>query len=253
MRTVGFLVLTLALAGSARAGTPFGGDDTGFVPPTKSAFLCAAKAQMSAAKMVVGISACHAKLALAALAGSSTSDEQCEQDAVGKFLGQTSNAIAKYNCPSCLIANINLTPYANQVETALDAANGDVYCAGTTPLGDDDAGFAPPDLPTFKCEAVVGKNLGKLRRCLVTCHTKYAKAAMAGGSFDEEACEQSDPIRSCRARFNRTRDKTAPICPPCLDAAAQDALAGQVEGDVDGTNDTFYCASPGGAFLDSQG
>jgi hypothetical protein len=73
---------------------------------------------------------------------------------------------------------------------------------------------------------------------------------MAGGSFDGEACEHADPQRSCRAKFDRTRDKMAPLCPPCLDAGMQDALADHVETDVDGTNATFYCASPSGAFVE---
>jgi hypothetical protein len=141
-------------------------------------------------------------------------------------------------------------PYPVDVAAAVDAANGGVYCAGTTPLGDDDAGLVPPDATTLKCEGMVGKELAKLQLCLAKCHAKYAKAVLSGLRFDEEACESTEPMKSCRAKFNAHRARLAAICPPCLDITAQDGLADQVETTVDGTNDTFYCASPAGAFID---
>ena len=46
------------------------------------------------------------------------------------------------------------------------------------------------------------------------------------------------------------RDKVASFCPACVDSAAQDALADQVDANADARLGDFYCASPSGAFLE---
>jgi hypothetical protein len=241
----------LLLAGRVVAATPFGSDDTGFIPPSKGVFVCASKTQQLAGKLVVGYTKCHIRLAAAGLAGnaSGSAEEGCAQASRAKFDHAVGNVLGT-GCPLCVVDHVNFSPIAATIEADLDAANGSVFCAGTTALGDDDTGFVPPDATAYKCEAAVAKGLAALRYCLAKCHTKYAKSVMAGAPIDEEACESTDPVRSCRARFNRVRDRVAGICPGCLDATAQDALATGVEADVDQTNDTFYCASPSGAFVE---
>jgi hypothetical protein len=249
---VGLLVLGWMGVGTSIAGTPFGGDDAGFLPTSKGILACESKAQVLGAKLVVALAGCHLRLASAALSGSGSvaSEDGCENAAVGNFLGKSSKLIAKGSCPLCVVENINHEPYPLDVAAAVDAANGTVYCAGTTPLGDDDAGFVPPDATTLKCEAAVGKELAKLQLCIAKCHAKYARAALSGLPFDEDACEDTTPMKSCRAKFDAYVARLASICPPCLDTTARDGLADQLETAVDGTNDTFYCASPIGAFLD---
>jgi hypothetical protein len=240
--------------GAAHAGTPFGGDDTGFVPPDKVTLICAQKALLLGSKTAYSIAKCHIDLAAKALKGEGigNSEDACENSTTSKLGGQLNKLFAQNACPACLIANT--ATLGADLEVAGDAGNGSVYCAGTTSYVDigqaDDTGFVPPDATVFKCEASVGKNLAKLDRCIAKCHAKMAKYAFAGKPFDEEACETSDPLRSCRTKYNRIRDKVAPICPPCLDAAAQDTLANAVESNADGNLGDFYCASPSGAFVD---
>jgi hypothetical protein len=69
-------------------------------------------------------------------------------------------------------------------------------------------------------------------------------------SFDEEACESTDPLRSCRHKYDVIRDRIASICPPCIDATAQNTLADAAEADADASLGSFYCASPSGAFVE---
>ena len=245
------VAVVLLTAGPAVAATPFGSDDTGFIPPSRDVYVCEAKPQVLNGKLIVGYTKCHIGLAAAGLAGNSSgsSEEACEHVARNRFDHAVGNVFEK-GCPLCIVSNLNYVPYAATVAAQVDAANGDVFCAGTTPLGDDDTGNVPPDASTFKCEAAIAKALGALRVCLSKCHARYAKAVMVGKPFDEEACESTDPVTSCRAKFNKVRDRVSGLCPPCLDTATQNTLADGVETDHDQTNDTFYCQSPSGAFVE---
>jgi hypothetical protein len=242
------------LAGAARAGTPFGGDDSGFVPTNKVDLICAQKALLLASKTAYSIAKCHIDLASKALKGEGigNSEDACENSTTSKLSGQLNKLFAQQSCNACLVADT--ATLGADLEAAGDAGNGSVYCAGTTSYVDigqlDDTGFVPSDATTFKCEASVGKNLAKLDTCIAKCHGKMAKYMFAGKPFDEEACESTDPLRSCRTKYNRVRDKIAPLCPPCLDAAAQNTLADNVEANADNSLGSYYCASPSGAFVD---
>jgi len=247
MHACGLAVAILLLGGPVLASTPFGGDDTGFIPPDQGVFVCASKTQLLAAKLVVADTKCHIRLAAAGLDGNS--EEGCTKAARAKFDHATGSVLGT-GCPLCVVQNVNFTPIAKTIEEQLDAANGDVFCAGTTLLGDDDTGFVPPTTAAYRCEASVAKGLAALRYCLAKCHAKYAKSVMRGTPIDEEACESTDPLLSCRAKFDRVRDRVAGICPSCLDANAQNGLADGIEMDFDQTNDTFYCESPSGAFVE---
>jgi hypothetical protein len=179
---------------------------------------------------------------------SGSSEDACETAIKGKLGGSLSKLYAGGACPQCLVDNT--ATLGDDIEAARDADNGDVFCAGTVPFGDDDAGVVPPDATTLKCELVVAKNVYKFRYCVAKCHYKAAKYALKGLGFDDEACETGDPLRSCLAKYNQTRHRYLDLCPPCLDASAQDALAAVVEADEDAALGNFFSASPSGAFVD---
>ena len=64
--------------GTARAQTPFGGDDTGFIPLAKSATAkCEAGAGKAAGKLIACILKCHASRASGKLADD-TAEDNCE-------------------------------------------------------------------------------------------------------------------------------------------------------------------------------
>src|SRR5689334_1597907 len=101
----------LAILLSARvavAGTPFGGDDTGFVPPDKATLSC----ENSVAKAISKYSACVIKCHISRASGKladDTAEDACETANAGKGCGDKYGAtISKIaaKCPgSCAPAN----------------------------------------------------------------------------------------------------------------------------------------------------
>ena len=82
---VGALLVGLCLP-SARAQTPFGGDDTGIVPPAKSPTAkCELGAGKAADKLIACIGKCHASRASGKLADD-TAEDSCEKTLAGKSL-----------------------------------------------------------------------------------------------------------------------------------------------------------------------
>jgi hypothetical protein len=224
------------------------GEDAGMVPPDRNALRCAQKVGKNVEKLQQCADECHSEAAEAALVGRVFDEEACEEtdpkkSCRAKYDKAASRLAAAGTCPACLDAAHQAT-LADQVEPDADASSGAIYCAGTTALGGDDAGFVPPDQDTLKCEQKAAKNLRKLRRCIGKCHSRAAAAAFAGKVFDEEACEETDPKKSCRAKYDKAAVKLAATgtCPGCLDAAHQATLADQLEPDLDGSNGQIYCA-----------
>src|SRR5262249_32719509 len=76
---VAALSVGLLWVGTARAQTPFGGDDTGFVPPPKSAIgKCEAGAGKAVDKLIACIFKCHASRASGKLVDE-TAEDECEK------------------------------------------------------------------------------------------------------------------------------------------------------------------------------
>lgn len=122
----------------------------------------------------------------------------------------------------------------------------------TTTTLPDDTGHTPPGKDVKKCEDAVAKNVSKLIACVIQCHMKAIDAAFKLKTFDEEACEETDTTKSCRAKYDKAATKLAGsgLCPACLDLPAQKALADGATAMLDSTNGQIYCASPGGAPVD---
>ena len=121
-------------AGAALAGTPFGGDDGGFLPPggSKGAVgKCETAISKSASKAVACIFKCHDSRAAGKLAND-TAEDACEsandgKSCLAKYFSATTKSIGKGGCPACLAGNV--ATIATTAETVLDASNGLVYCA----------------------------------------------------------------------------------------------------------------------------
>ena len=104
------------------SGTPFGGDDTGNIPPdapkgpiTK----CANGVNKAAGKLVAALLRCHASRASGKLADD-VAEDTCESAALTTF-GATKTA----SCDPCT----NLAAIASLIEADVDGANADIYCA----------------------------------------------------------------------------------------------------------------------------
>ena len=236
------LVVMVALAagiavGPARAATPFGGDDTGFVPPDKATLKCESSVTKNAAKLTLAVSICHIKAADAGVKGKTFDEEACETAARGKY----DHANGKLICPSC----IDSATIGDNVETQLDTAtNAAIYCDTTSGMafGGDDSGFVPANKDAEKCQNLTTKQLALLGGTVSKCHNKLAAQALKGVSFDEEACEDA-----AVAKFNAFTAKLT-NCPACLSSAL--GTLGQSTADgLDAALAQTYCASPSGAFL----
>jgi len=122
--------------------------------------------------------------------------------------------------------------------------------AGTPWGGDAGPGsFIPPDKDVAKCENGLTKAAIKFAGCVSKCDQKRAsgKSDVAG----ESTCEIGDPAKSCLAKYNKTRDKILPGCPPCVDLTKWNDIAAQVEALIDAVfKPQIYCQSSSGAFLD---
>jgi hypothetical protein len=107
--------------------------------------------------------------------------------------------------------------------------------------GDDTGTVVTFDAKRLKCQNAAVKNYAHLVACILQCHVKAAEALSKQKPFDEEACESTDPAKSCRAKYDKTSAKiVAMICPPCL-VANQASVADDIELKLDNDNQNFYC------------
>jgi len=99
---------------------PFGGDDTGFLPPAGSALLkCENGVAKASGKLTAALVKCH----IARANGKTTDDaseDMCESAAMGKFTAKTKIA----GCGSCT----DLNAIAQDIANVVDAKNGLAYC-----------------------------------------------------------------------------------------------------------------------------
>jgi hypothetical protein len=182
----------------------------------------------------VCIDKCHIKAAHAAFKHTSFDVQDCEttnakHSCRAKFNTAAAKLVAKGVCPACLGA-VQQAALADQVKAALDTGNGASYCAGTAPLGGDDTGFIPPDTSTLTCEETTARNALAFAQCIDTCRIKAAHAAAKGTYFDVQACETTDPKKSCRVKYAAKVSKltTRGICPACLGTTQQTTVADQI-------------------------
>jgi len=119
------------------------------------------------------------------------------------------------------------------------------YAANATmpvPFGGDDTGTVLTfDTKRLHCQDAAVKNFAHLVACILQCHVKAAAALSKQKPFDEEACESTDPVKSCRAKYDKTSAKiVAMICPACL-VANQASVADDIASKLDNDNQNFYC------------
>jgi hypothetical protein len=245
-RTVSVVAaLSVGLWGaSARAqGTPGGGDDTGLIPPAKSATAkCEAGAAKAADKLFACIIKCHASRASGKLADD-TAEDSCEKTLAGKSCAAKFTAsIAKLSgCPAC-INGTTMANLAGMTESVLDGNNSTVYCdtSSGTPFGGDDTGdVPPPKSASAKCEAGAAEAEGKLIACIDKCHASRASGKLADDTA-EDSCEKTLAGKSCAAKFTASIAKLSG-CPACINGTTMANLAGMTESVLDQNNSTIYC------------
>jgi hypothetical protein len=128
--------------------TPFGGDDSGFVPPDKNTGKCEDTVALHLKTLAACMTHCQIKQADSALNGASFDEEACEQGS-----GKPTSCRAAYDkasaallaskvlvnkvkvplCPTCLNGPAQ-SVLADSVMSFMEQSNGQIYCEGTTPL-----------------------------------------------------------------------------------------------------------------------
>jgi hypothetical protein len=228
MRTsvLGALVAAVVAAGVGHAATPFGGEDTGFVPPDSPKgpiTKCENAVGKTVGKLVGALVKCHNGRIAGKLVDEAAEDT-CESTAIAKF-----NTTKTTGCPPC----IDLAGLATFVEQTVDGSNSLVACEPGTPWGGEDTGSIPPDAPKgpiAKCEMGVGKAVGKYVAGELACH-----AARATGKLPDQPAEEACEATST-TKFNATKTVG---CTPCVNLAV---IGGAIHGLIDSNNDKIYCA-----------
>jgi peptidyl-Lys metalloendopeptidase len=122
------------------AGTvPFGGDDTGFIPPDADTAKCESGVANALRKLAACVAKCDAKQADALAKGKSFDVNACRSGA-GKptscraaFDATSAKLLAGGACPACLDAAAQ-SGTADAVTSLVAAQKPSLYCAGITPL-----------------------------------------------------------------------------------------------------------------------
>jgi len=237
----------------------FGGDDTGCVPDTKGHLKCGDGLGKAFGKAIRAVIKCHQKQAHAAFAGPPADDEACEEGTgTGKAAKEKLDAAIAKLSPLCSGQQLSgataeeTTLFASKTNPAsLDAQNGNVYCDGTTSIdaSGDDAGtvdMAAADAKNrLKCADTVGAELGKLAAAVIKCHQKAADAKFAFKPFDEEACEETDPVKhkAAHEKYSAAMDKLdlkGTCTQTCLSRTSRDMLAANVISQIEAANEVAY-------------
>src|SRR6266702_1018987 len=189
---------------AAVAGGPFGGDDSGYVPPNRSVAKCEQQVARALASFDRCALTCNLRAAKAAFKGRPIDLPACTQTGARSCRGRYGRASAR---------------------TRLERTAAAIHCR------------AAPDTAALRCENAVARNVARTIACIASCHLAAASAGLKDRPFDEEGCE-----RSCRRSYDEASARLAPHCPPCLGGAEQVDLADQAEAAADEENGDIFCA-----------
>ena len=231
MVLAGTAVVAIGLANAANP--PWGGDDTGWLPPVGSAVnKCETNIGKQASKLVDKIGKCHAGRIAGKLADP-TAEDACTAALTTKF----TTKVKTVGCDACT----NLTLIAGVWDNVTDSAIGAILCGAGTPMGGDDAGNIPAAPAAAKCAIGVVKAVGKLNGALAKCHISRATGKIASEA-GEDVCEAA-----ALSKFT-TKTKTTG-CDPCVNLGT---LALMSEFQIDQGNSLTYCQSPSSAFVEKN-
>ena len=249
------------------SGVSCASDDTGCVPqsmdvPTGnvSTLKCGDALGKAFGGAIRAVIKCHAKMADSVVKGAPVDDEACETTDPKSAKNKLDAAILKV---SALCTSTQLTLAAAQESTlfasksnplSLDAQAGAVYCDGSTSIdplgaGGDDAGTvdtaATDKSNRVKCADTTGSELGKLVAAVIKCHIKLADSDFGGKDFDENVCEENDPVKgkSALQKFNAAMVKltgSGKCAQSCLSEPNRIALGTSILAQAEAANQIVY-------------
>ena len=233
MRLIAALVIGVAVVVAGRvAAVHF--DEFGVVPKDKATAKCEFKAAAQVVKASKKIAACHVKRALLLGKLDEAAEETCETSVAAAYDAKVHGA----TCPACF-SNLK----GSTLVTIVDSQSGAVYCSGSTAFGTDDGSAKiPPDKATAKCENKVATKLAKLVGAITACHVKAAKVA-----FKTKITTDQNTDQSCEDAAKAAFTKTSTTGCTCVNLKS---IADNTENLLDFANESIFCASPSGAFVD---
>ncbi|HLK10320.1 MAG TPA: hypothetical protein VKW76_02970 [Candidatus Binatia bacterium] len=227
------VMLGLALAGGragAAPGDPFGGDDTGFIPPDATTQKCESKVGKTLATFVKCVEKCHVSRAKLKLAVTPVDAEDgCEAVCEGKYDISVGKLSAVAGCPPACMSPVSIRSIW---EGLLDGNNNQIYCDAGTAFGGEDTGFIPSAPAFLLCETKLGGLAAKLVGCYMKCHASRSTEKL--DPTGEDGCETS-----CTTAFS-TKASALTGCPPCLNTAT---LATTLLTSTNNDNGLVYCAN----------
>src|SRR5204863_6115112 len=252
------------------SGVSCASDDTGCVPQTKddpsggtvSTLKCGDALGKAFGSAIRAVIKCHAKMADSVVKGAPVDDEACETTDPKSAKNKLDAAILKVSalCTSTqlsLAAAQESTLFASKTNPlSLDAQAGAVYCDGTTSIdpagaGGDDAGTISTGDPVndanrLKCANAVGSELGKLVAAVIKCHIKLADSDFGAKDFDENVCEENDPVKgkSALQKYNAAMTKLTGkgTCSAntCLTSGNRTTLGANILAQAEAANQIVY-------------
>lgn len=248
-----FAVLMFTVAGahlvSAGPGDPLDGTGqlAGFAPPTQGGLSCTRYMNKRVVVMPLKCSmACSVEFASAVSKGLTFDYDYCETNwPKYSCTNRYSEALAKLDqgtCMNCLddTARQALYPtYDAVVATARDQIFCDNNPANTA--FPDGHGFVSQQRDVVTCQTKVMRNLMKAAKCLNShCHAKLADLKYWDKPIrtTNAQCEDADPVKSCKARFDSANAKLSG-CPACVDMGA---IWTSFQNSLDLHNGDIYCS-----------
>jgi hypothetical protein len=248
------LIAVLITATAARAGTPFGGDDTGFIPPDKVTAKCENGVANALVSLAGKLFKCNIRdsdakdkatgFGIACMPNDPSFDGvACQVTARSAYDAKVAKLM---NCPPCL----NTGSVRDSMTQLINSHNDMAFCDDTSTCVEDvgqpvqsTTGWVPAAADAKKCSDGEAKLLAKLAVSLLKCHVGSAKAQSAGRSFDEDGCEMKST-----SKYDTGVTKVS-LCTACLSAGGFATFRDLTHTLIDGQNSGPYCASPSGAFV----
>jgi hypothetical protein len=231
---------------AAIAGTPFGGDDTGFVPPDEQTLRCENRVDRLFGNQTKGLARCATRQLVRLFSGKVTDAveaETCKTAAHAETEAALDGLVDKHICTHECSDKANFALGVSLIDQTIEIFTGLLACEGTKPWpgGDDGGAKIPSTRKILRCELRVGEAALELSAAEDHCQRKLADSRFKNRPFDEDACHAA-----AEARYDRAVAKLR-NCPRCLNRSG---LKVPIRAFVDGDNQGIYCASPSGAFTD---
>lgn len=236
-------------------GEPFGGENSGCVPTTKSRLSCSVALGKAYDKLEAALLKCHGDevkslyFELSGSGGKPFDETLCRSRAIQRF----DDRIERLGQATC----VSSPGFADVIEdrdallVAIESEKQTPWCDDTSGVATGDIGWVPANPDGLRCGSKTAKGLRALSSRMRRCHRVAADKGfrLADPPYDVAACEGK-----FLGKFQKIANKleASGRCAPCFAAAAQAALASDLDDRLSAANETvFACPDPVLAILET--